>query len=217
MNLNLRELIDGGPTRLRYVFRYSTCRVGQPESVAEHSYYVCLYALLIARWVDENKTLPLGEDGHSVLLANLLQRAILHDLEEAISGDFPRNFKHSEPELEKMLATASQKAFEQLLTPIIDPPSSEADAEETTSDIVDEYIVSWLDSKDGTPEGRILEFADFLAVLSFMRQEGAATDNRIIERHVKEMDKYFENFLQSGWDFIRPLVQQAAEMMGEMF
>lgn len=219
MNLNIREMIDGPPSRLRYVFRYSTSRVEHPESVAEHSYFVAFYCLLIARWFNENNE----TDEDEVSTESLLQRAILHDLEEAISGDVPRSFKHSSPDVKEMLDKAAQKAFVQVIEPVCGKQNERAEGEEVSDEddaygpsVTDEYICSWLDSKDGTVEGRILEFADYLAVLGFMMQEGAHDGNKVIKRHVAEMHRYFARFEGREFDFIRPLVQQAGELTREI-
>lgn len=223
MKLSIKEMISGGPSRLRYVYRYSTSRVNHPESVAEHSYYVAFYCLLISRWVEENQVQNAPEVLDSKRILSLLQRALLHDLEEGISGDFPRNFKRSSPELKQMLETASQKAFEQVIEPVtgIQTTFEMLEGDESLSydsdgDVTDEYVYSWLNAKDGTLPGRILEFADFLAVLGFIMEE-KESGNQGIEKHVRDMDKYFEVFKQDSFDFLRPLIQQTEAIMEEVF
>lgn len=236
MELNIREMLNGNPSRLRYVFRFSTSRVNRPETVAEHSFYVAFYCLLIGRWVEENaaeflennrpRNEPELEGGlfnYSGFTSDLLQRALLHDLEEARSGDFPRPFKRSTPQLERMLEAASFQAFRQVAAALGNVHLD--DAEKTGPDIHSakatvwaEYCNCWLNSKDSTPQGLILEFADFLAVLSFMMGEGFGSGNHSIQEHVRDMDKYFEKFTSNPeYDFIRPLVDQAAILMKEVF
>jgi len=218
-SLVLRELLEGNPARLRYVYRYSTSRVQQQETVAEHSYYVALYALFVGRWVNEQMDLGKlakptwwGPATDRVLVENLLQRALLHDLEESRSGDFPRPFKHSSPELKEMLERASRISMDQVIRPIFGIPLNQDD--EIDNGIADEFLMSWLDAKDATPEGRILEFCDFLSVLSFMMQERG---NHQIKRHVTDMQLYFERFGEKEYDFVRPLVDQAEVLLGEVF
>jgi 5'-deoxynucleotidase YfbR-like HD superfamily hydrolase len=215
VNLNIRELLDGNPVRLRYVFRYSTSRVQVPESVAEHSFYVALYCLFIGRWVLANCSTDILEGGGisteddrlagASFLADLLQRALLHDMEEARSGDFPRNFKRSTPELHAMLETASTHAMEQVVEGLTGPLNRD-------NPIGAELCACWQNSKNDTVAGRVLEFADFLSVLSFLLQE----DNRIIKRHVGDMHTYWQRFLGRDYDFIRPLVDQAGAIMTEV-
>lgn len=201
MELSVREMVNGEPTRLRNTFRYSTSRVHHPESVAEHSYYVALYCLLVGRWVNENSVYS---DTPAVHMGTLMERALLHDLEEARSGDFPRDFKHSSPVLHAMLENAGRAAFLQVTKPLVG------------SDTAIYMCEIWKDSKDDTKEGMILEFCDFLSVLSFMMQE-KESGNSLVEKHVANMDNYFETFNQPRFDFIRPLIKQASDLMEEVF
>jgi 5'-deoxynucleotidase YfbR-like HD superfamily hydrolase len=203
MDLNIREMLIGSPVRLRYVYRFSTSRVHHPETVAEHSYYVVLYCMLIGEWCGsrEQKTIaPL-----MVNMEKLMRRAVLHDLEESRSGDFPRPFKHSTHELHDMLERAGQIAFNQALGPTCE------------GKIPLKLVLSWAESKDTSFEGRILEFADFLSVLSFMYEEAGSGGNRSIMEHVAEMGKYFDKFKSDHYDFIRPLVDQAEVIMKGVF
>jgi len=199
MELNIRELISGSPSRLRYVWRFSTSRVQHPESVAEHSYYVCLYALLIGERCISSATCDKMID-----LQNLLRRAIVHDLEEAKSGDFPRLFKNSKPELKKLLDAVSLTAFSQLMHDVVDHTTAM------------KYNRIWEDAKDETPEGRILEFADFLCVLGFFNHEHEG-GNRTVHNHIQDMQGYFHIFHDKRFDFIRPLVDQSSLLMQEIF
>lgn len=216
MKLSIREMIDGGVARLRYTFRYSTSRVEHPESVAEHSYFVAFYCMLIAEWYKYNAVPVLSKDEQDAGLmveeelneTMLLKKAIMHDLEEARSGDFPRNFKHSSPELKQILDVAAERALIQLIEPLLEEPSGLNVG--SVPNHVDRLIHYWTDAKDQSLEGRILEFADYLAVLGFLLQEGAHDGNRVIKQHVAEMNKYMAKFERPAFDFIRSLVQQAS-------
>jgi len=63
--------------RLKTVTRSGWTSTGQPESVAEHTWRLCLMAMLLY--------------GHApgVDLARLLKMCLVHDLGEAIGGDIP--------------------------------------------------------------------------------------------------------------------------------
>ena len=63
--------------RLKTVTRSGWTSVGQPESVAEHTWRLCLMAMLLYGGNDE------------VDLAHLLKMCLIHDLGEAIGGDTP--------------------------------------------------------------------------------------------------------------------------------
>lgn len=212
MTLNIRELLLGHPIRLRYVKRWGTSRVMQPDTVAEHSYFCALYSLLIAKWIEyEHK------DEYEIRLGMLLTRALVHDLEEAISGDFPRPFKHSSPELKDLLDRAGQIAFGQVVAGLyddgpFDPPNSPSPAVQAVSDLAH----AWKRGKAEDYEGAILDFADFLCALSFMLQE-KSTWNSTTSQYTATMKDYFGSFLHERFNFLRPLVQQAGKVMNELF
>jgi putative hydrolase of HD superfamily len=63
--------------RLKTVTRSGWTSTGQPESVAEHTWRLCLMAMLLYDRTD-------GID-----LARLLKMCLIHDLGEAIGGDIP--------------------------------------------------------------------------------------------------------------------------------
>lgn len=204
MNLDMRELLNGDVVRLRYVFRYSTSRVSHPESVAEHMYFVGFYALAISDWVQSHTSLEVNT-------GELLRRALIHDLEEARSGDFPRPFKHSDKKLKRMLDEASEHALEQLIWRLMPAHTGEDKFSN------EEWMHTWRTSKDNSYEGRILEFCDFLSVLSFFIEEGAASSNRLIARHLGDMYSYFARFTTSDYDFIRPLVSETEKLLESAF
>ena len=63
--------------RLKNVHRSAWTSEGQPESVAEHSWRLCLMAVVLSGYFD------------AIDVARLLKMCIIHDLGEAISGDIP--------------------------------------------------------------------------------------------------------------------------------
>jgi putative hydrolase of HD superfamily len=63
--------------RLKTVTRSGWTSAGQPESVAEHTWRLCLMAMVLYGRTD------------AVELAKLLKMCLIHDLGEAIGGDVP--------------------------------------------------------------------------------------------------------------------------------
>jgi putative hydrolase of HD superfamily len=63
--------------RLKTVTRSGWTSAGQPESVAEHTWRLCLMAMILYGRTD------------AVDLAKLLKMCLIHDLGEAIGGDVP--------------------------------------------------------------------------------------------------------------------------------
>jgi 5'-deoxynucleotidase YfbR-like HD superfamily hydrolase len=204
--MNLKALLTGDAVRLRYVQRWGTIRVLKPDSTAEHSFYVALYALVVGEWVCTRMT-PETPDKPLVLRPNmgeLLGRAVLHDLEEARTGDFPRSFKHGNPILKDCLRTAATDAISEVLRPLGEHA------------LRDRLWGLWNAEKGQDTEGRILDFADFLAVLSFLLQE-RTTWNTHLDEHRSSMMEYFQRFNAVQFDFLRPLVDQASDLLGTLW
>src|SRR3990167_6610552 len=146
----LKELLLGSSSRLKNIIRFSNSHRIQDESVAEHSFGTALYCLVIG---NELKLAGLELD---VNLA--VQRALVHDIEESHSGDFIRTFKHSDPELSKAIDRAAEK-FAKSLFDEMSPKGSK------------NLLALWKNAKDRTLEGMLVEFADFLSVLSYVIRE----------------------------------------------
>lgn len=212
--LNMRELLTGAPNRLRYVIRFSTCYRLHDESVAEHSYYTALYAMMIAEWLHSNTELQVDRG----LLA---QSALIHDLEESRSGDFPRPFKHSNPELARHLNEAGELAFRQTMRGLLLPADLGVlkflNEELEIRRGVDEWSRRWLWAKDPEQvEGLIIEYADFLSCASYLCQEIKGA-NRTMGEHTETMGEYFTRFESAEYDFIRPLVVDTNVILRECF
>lgn len=196
--MNLRELLNGDSTRLRYVYRYSTCRSNKTETVAEHSYYTVLYTLLIGTW--------LRAQGVSFNLELALSRAIVHDLEEARTGDMPRFFKHAEEETRVRLDDLGFKAFGVVVGAVFDEPRGAAPIKTGLKAL-------WKFAKDtDSVEGCLVAFADFLSVLSYLEEE-AASGNLKLSEHVQGIQDYYNNFLHVEFNFLGDLVQQAGVLL----
>jgi 5'-deoxynucleotidase YfbR-like HD superfamily hydrolase len=193
MNLDVREMLGGDLARLRYIKRFSTCRTVSTETVAEHTAYVVLYSMLIAQWATENTDVELD-------VGMLLRRAAVHDVEESRSGDFPRTFKYSTEDLRAAVEVAAKKVFNAL---------TDDEAARRT------LFLAWENAKDDTYEGRILEFADFLSALSFVVEE-KKVGNFCLSQHTGTFSKYLEKFLNKNYDFMRPLVRQAQQIVVEV-
>ena len=71
---------------LKDTLRSGRTAQGRPESAAEHSWRLCLIAMVLA-------------PAHPELdLARVLRLCVVHDLGEAISGDVPATEQHNDPE-----------------------------------------------------------------------------------------------------------------------
>lgn len=186
----------GAPMQLRYVKRFSTCRVLHPESVAEHSYYTALYALFICHYLKQHKSWVVDE-------GLLLRRALLHDFEESRTGDIIRTFKRSNEVLESAIEVGASDAMDDILKKLF-----------KSRTLQEFFYVEWGEAKDQTVEGRIVKFADFLSVVSYMCEE-LRSANATMREHVLCMREYIELFDSAEYAFLGDLLEQAREVCNE--
>jgi 5'-deoxynucleotidase len=145
------------------VRRWSHAYCHKEESVLEHTAVVSILALAMGSEV--------GAD-----MATLLEKALLHDMEEVITGDIPNPTKYHNPKITKKI-----KQFEDI----------------AASEVADKYFgewakATWACSKDGTLEGEIIRIADIGAVAYKIQQEIALGNN--------SFSKYEENVWNSLHD-----------------
>lgn len=171
---------------LKAVHRFNNCHRQCDESVAEHCFYVALYAFFLARHVElkDAKNLPCIPSIHYL---TLFSRCLLHDLEESRSGDFPRNFKYSTPAVKESLDRAAAVAFGQVIEPLFEPVgiSEKDDAERK------ECIAQWLHAKADDAEGRIVSLADVLSTLQYVWLE-VQRGNKLILADVRDLPRNVE-------------------------
>ena len=94
--------------KLDKIIRFSAQMRIKDESVAEHSFHVALYSMILADL--EEKIFK-----NKVEKEKVLKTAILHDLEECLTGDIIYDFKHTDKNLTQEIKKMSQKFFENLL------------------------------------------------------------------------------------------------------
>lgn len=204
MKLDVMYMLTGTPVRMRYTHRWSTSRIQFPENVAEHSWFVSFYSMMITQWYAVNRKMEVHD--REFLMAKVLQRSIIHDIEEARTGDIHRPFKYSSDALKESLKKASRIAAEQTFRPLFD----------------DEHWVGlfnvWEQSKDDSLAGLIVRFSDFLAVLAFLHQEGAlyGTAHVVSSLCLDTLPSHYDEFKTEEYDFIRPLVDQCDPLVREI-
>jgi 5'-deoxynucleotidase YfbR-like HD superfamily hydrolase len=190
--VNLSKVVIGDLARLRFVIRFSNCPRIHNESVGEHSFYTALYAYFIS--------VSLRVQGFEVYVGQVLAKALMHDVDECISGDFIRMFKHSTPELKQAIDQASAKFTKGVLKDVA-----------KTSLLADVYFADWEKAKLGN-EGRIVAFADYLSVLSYIAQE-IELGNVRMRRQIPELKKFHSSFCTPEFKFLEEYVNQAEEIL----
>lgn len=182
MNVNLAEMLGGNLSRVRNVIRFSNSTRIKDESVAEHSFFAAYYSLMLGRALR-------AFEGVEVDFGLLLSRALVHDLDEAITGDFIRHFKYSDNTLHDCLDDASAV----LMSHAFD--TTFYGAVKANQDILsNELLELWKTSKAPcTVEGDLMAFADFLSVLSYVMNE-IDCGNRKLVTQLDDMYEYLNSF-----------------------
>ncbi|MBI2675985.1 MAG: HD domain-containing protein [Candidatus Aenigmarchaeota archaeon] len=152
------------------VIRFSAKTRLKDESVAEHSFHVAFYAMMLA-------DLEL-KDGRKINIERLLRSALLHDLEECVTGDILHDFKHRDRRLNKEIKRIASRFYMELMQSLPRGMSSE-------------YYRTWSNAKnEKTAEGKLLHAADRLDALLYSMEEyhlGNKTFRPIIDEIVKSL------------------------------
>ena len=85
---NFVEFFFGFQRRLGHIIRFNTRPKTIDETVAAHSYYVGLYSLILAEYLEKK--------GVKINKEQTMRRALLHDLEECVAGDVMTHVKDDE-------------------------------------------------------------------------------------------------------------------------
>lgn len=143
--LSIENLLTGHSSRLPHIRRYASIPVHRTENVAEHSYYVVLYSLIIAKAIRiEDPTIEINYE-------KLATACAIHDIDESLSGDVLRHVKRYSPELKDMWNTMCLSFIQQ-----------------ASDSIGVDFVNEWKSDKDMTTiEGQILSLSDFLSVFSY--------------------------------------------------
>jgi 5'-deoxynucleotidase YfbR-like HD superfamily hydrolase len=123
------------------VKRYSSRFMHTPESLMEHMGFTCLFCYVVARQLRDQKV--------HVVISDLMEKAVLHDVEEKLTGDIIRQTKHSSPQVRDGINEHSVRAVHRL--------------EELFGF---SFVSTWATAKDDSLEGRIVALADMAAVVS---------------------------------------------------
>ena len=132
------------------VGRFSVYKCHFREDVAQHSYFTALYAMVLA---DLER-----QSGTSVDVERLLRMTILHDAEEARTGDVHHPFKHQDQAFSDALDSRAFVWFGNLLSGL--PP-----------DLAEEYMALRKAERETSTEADLLKAADKIEALLWAYEE----------------------------------------------
>jgi len=192
---NMVKFIFEQNTRLSCIVRFNNTPKLSEESVAAHSYYVAFMAMSIADYLK-------GEQGTAVDTERLLKMALLHDLEEIISGDIIKVLKSGgfKTELEKM----NEKSMHFLVDGL--------------GQVGTDYFDIWHEAKEKeTLEAKIIDLVDWLAIVVYCVKEihlGNKYFTEMLEYAVKSMPRYTEG-LECLNEFVEIFSKYARDYLKE--
>ena len=198
MSLDIREMILGQICKMRYVYRFQGCRVYDRESIAEHTGYVMIYSDFIARYCESTREV--------VDYRKLMHRSAVHDMEEVVTGDFPRPYKYGNDKLRAALEEAAPRAFLDVVHRVFHGS--------TEHRFVATLLEDWKDAKDDSLEGCIIRVADYLSALSFIVQEVQAGNNSM-RTHNWTLRKGIELLREKVPPVLQPVVMQVEAIVQE--
>ena len=136
---------------LMTVGRFSVYKCHFREDVAQHSYLTALYAMILAD-LEQRR-------GTKVDVEKLLRMALLHDAEEASTGDIHHPFKHQDAQFTESIDERAMQWFHNLMQGL-------------PNDLGDDYVQLRKASGDmNTTEAVILKAADKLEALLWAYEE----------------------------------------------
>lgn len=138
----------GDVLRLSSVDRYTSIPVVKKENVAEHSFWVAFYAMVVNKVIVESFHV---NDVSGVLLSY----ALMHDVSECVTGDIVRTFKYSSTQLKKSIKAAEddiEKNFGGVINELFKPHRNLPEQEK-------EYVE------------RVVKLADFMSLHAYMTRE----------------------------------------------
>jgi len=175
---------------LAHVTRFNNRPQHFPESVAEHSFYVSYFTLLLTKLLEKQKVKIDGKKA--------LQIAIIHDAEEGFSGDILNPFKHYN---EKVYQAIKEVNREMVGETFIDLPT----------DLSSELVELWHEETNTkTLEAQVVKVADKLSLLSKCFEEIKAGNNYFEEIYKHQLSS-LKKLDYPWWQKIRDEVLAGAE------
>lgn len=193
--------------RLSSIDRFTMEKLFSRESVLEHLGMVSLVSLTLA--------VELQARGASVDLGAVMTKAVVHDIDEVVTGDIARPTKYTN--------AASVRMFHELSGAAIEKVSGNLRAAglKASAQVVKEEFVY---AKSNDVEGSIVALADILAVVGKVREEVIIRGNRGMVRQAHtcrrqlvayEKDRIAVHFSGQVATFLQCVTAEAAQIIDE--
>jgi len=168
------DLIDNPMMKTENVIRFSGTYQIHEEQLSTHIVDVQFISFMIAR-----KIISFGE---RVDVGLVLQRGLVHDVDEVLVGDIPRLTKYS--------SATCHDALNLVAASVVHDISNKLDGTDYVFDL-------WDNAKDNTIEGYIIRLADMLSVAKKTAYEVSILNNNNFLRIAVEMMNYIHDLYNS--------------------
>ena len=143
----VREIMAGELVRLKHTYRYSSVPVLVHENVAEHSFWTAILAVSIA--IERSMS-------HQAI-GEVATKALLHDIEESMTGDLIRDMKYHDEETREAIGKVEREFASRIFDKL--------------GTLGNWFEVWWENAKDDSPTGRVVALADLLCVIMYVEHE----------------------------------------------
>ena len=191
--------------RMRHIKRCNNFPTLMPEDVAQHSYYTTLLARFLSeeynKYAAEYNSAfhPFDVENQMPVLdiAEVTEKALLHDCEEAFTSDIPWNVKH-----------ASKEFNEAMKQVVADKMETIFEGSTTLTSVKDINSIA----KKGFP-GQVVDFADMLELAIFCCEEYTLGNNYLKSLLYKCLDVLVHHPIYAVMLEASPLFKQVWKML----
>ena len=170
----------GSIRNLNAITRYANRLKSSKETVAAHVYYVSIYSMTLAKLIDKEI---------KVDYSKLYSLAMLHDIEECISGDIVRTLKIKMSEAFKQFSELSASTI----------------LDDLPEDIKKEYLDNWK-TDDGSIESKIVKISDELSGIAYCIEQislGNTYFNNILNGYLVNLETYTKG---TPFSYLYPII-----------
>lgn len=168
--MNIKLFFDMS-IKISSIKRYSQIHLSKEESVLEHTGFVVMLSHFIGSSID------------NIDIGLLLTKAVVHDIDEIVTGDIPYTTKYANSRITEEIKKVESDNMIKISKDIYGNDSA---------------YMNWLNAKDDTNEGKIVKLSDILAVLFKIYFEHSNYGNIIISEHSVSVKTRLLNMLNSN-------------------
>jgi 5'-deoxynucleotidase YfbR-like HD superfamily hydrolase len=167
------------------ISRYSQSYLLKPENVLEHTGFVAMLAYSIG--------VRLVIAGERIDFGKLLSKAVVHDMDEVITGDIPKTTKYANSTLSSLIHQFEDENMQKVSADVFCSMKP---------------YIDWKEAKDDTKEGMIIRLCDSLAVVYKAWHEWIFLGNRSIKEFVLSVRESIDRMSFNLELFEKPEVMQ---------